>query len=60
MMTTGRTDPNNTPVMVRVDQVAEIGTTRAASEIRRLNMSREVVVSADVSGRRSRMRSSET
>ncbi|OCJ04121.1 acriflavine resistance protein B [Agrobacterium sp. 13-626] len=51
MMTTGRTDGNNTPVMVRLDQVAEIGTMRAASEIRRLGMSREVLVSADVSGR---------
>jgi HAE1 family hydrophobic/amphiphilic exporter-1 len=51
MMPTGRTEANNTPVMVRLDQVAEIGTMRAASEIRRLNMSREVLVSADVSGR---------
>jgi HAE1 family hydrophobic/amphiphilic exporter-1 len=51
MMTTGRTDANNAPVMVRLDQVAEIGTMRAASEIRRLGMSREVLVSADVSGR---------
>jgi HAE1 family hydrophobic/amphiphilic exporter-1 len=51
MMTTGRNDSNNTPVMVRLDQVAEIDTMRAASEIRRLNMSREVLVSADVSRR---------
>jgi HAE1 family hydrophobic/amphiphilic exporter-1 len=51
MMMTGRTDANNAPVMVRLDQVAEIGTMRAASEIRRLGMSREVLVSADVSGR---------
>jgi HAE1 family hydrophobic/amphiphilic exporter-1 len=37
--------------MVRLDQVAETGTMRTASEIRRLDMSREVLVSADVAGR---------
>jgi len=51
MMTTGRTDASGAPVMVRLDQVAEIGMMRTASEIRRLDMSREVLVSADVSGR---------
>lgn len=51
MMTTGSTDASGAPVMVRLDQVAEIGTVHTASEIRRLNMSREVLVTADVSGR---------
>ncbi|TKT82500.1 efflux RND transporter permease subunit [Aquamicrobium sp. LC103] len=51
MMTTGGTDAEGAPVMVRLDQVADIGTVRTASEIRRMDMSREVLVSADVSGR---------
>jgi len=51
MMTTGRTDASGKPVMVRLDQVAEFDTVRTASEIRRMKMSREVLVSADVAGR---------
>ena len=51
MMTTGSTDAAGAPVMVRLDQVAEIGTVHTAAEIRRLNMSREVLVTADVAGR---------
>lgn len=51
MMTTGRTDTNGVPAMVRLDQVADIREVPAASEIRRLDMQREVLVSADVSGR---------
>ncbi|MFD2238152.1 efflux RND transporter permease subunit [Aureimonas populi] len=51
MMTTGRTDESGAPEMVRLDQVARIGAVPAASEIRRLDMLREVQVSADVSGR---------
>ncbi|CVI63414.1 efflux RND transporter permease subunit (plasmid) [Agrobacterium leguminum] len=51
MMTTGQSDANGTPRMVRVDQVADITTVGAASEIRRFDNSREVLVSADVSGR---------
>lgn len=39
------------PRMVRLDQVADIGIVQAASEIRRLDMSREILVSADVWGR---------
>lgn len=52
MMTTGRTAANGTPEMVRLDQVADFGAVRTASEIRRLDMSREVLVSADVAAGR--------
>jgi HAE1 family hydrophobic/amphiphilic exporter-1 len=51
MMTAGRTDSNGKPAMVRLDQVADIAVVQAASEIRRLDLSREILVSADVSGR---------
>jgi HAE1 family hydrophobic/amphiphilic exporter-1 len=51
MMTTGQTDASGSPVMVRVDQVADITAVPAASEIRRFDNRREVLVSADVSGR---------
>lgn len=51
MMTTGRTDASGSPIMVRLDQVADIRAVPAASEIRRFDMRREVLVSADVSGR---------
>lgn len=51
MMTTGRTDESGSPIMVRLDQVASIRAVPAASEIRRFDMRREVLVSADVSGR---------
>lgn len=51
MLTTGRTDANGTPILVQVDQIADINVVTAASEIRRLDNRREVLVSADVSGR---------
>ncbi|KPF45853.1 efflux RND transporter permease subunit [Rhizobium sp. AAP43] len=51
MLTTGRVDANNRPILVQVDQVADLKTVPAASEIRRLANHREVLVSADVSGR---------
>lgn len=51
MMTTGRTDASGSPIMVRLDQVASIRAVPAASEIRRFDMQREVLVSGDVSGR---------
>ncbi|UXS05505.1 efflux RND transporter permease subunit [Agrobacterium tumefaciens] len=51
MLTTGRTDENGAPILVQVDQVADIKAVPAASEIRRLDNRREVLVSADVSGR---------
>lgn len=51
MITTGRTDASGSPIMVRLDQVASIRAVPAASEIRRFDMRREVLVSADVSGR---------
>ncbi|MBW8299113.1 MAG: efflux RND transporter permease subunit [Hydrogenophaga sp.] len=51
MLTTGRTDVNGAPILVQVDQVADIKSFPAASEIRRLDNRREVLVSADVSGR---------
>lgn len=50
MMTTGRSDASGAPVMVRLDQVAEIRAVPAASEIRRFDNQREVLVSADASG----------
>ncbi|MCZ7482556.1 efflux RND transporter permease subunit [Rhizobium rhizogenes] len=51
MIATGRTASNGTPVMVRLDQVAEIGTSPAPAEIRRIDNRREVLVSANISGR---------
>lgn len=51
MLTTGRTDENGAPILVQVDQIADLSTVPAASEIRRLDNRREVLVSADVSGR---------
>lgn len=51
MIATGRTTPNGTPVMVRLDQVAEIGTASAPAEIRRIDNLREVLVSANLAGR---------
>jgi HAE1 family hydrophobic/amphiphilic exporter-1 len=51
MLTTGRLDANGAPILVQVDQVADIKAVPAASEIRRLDNRREVLVSADVSGR---------
>ena len=49
---TGRNDANGVPIMVRLDQVAEIGVSQTASEIRRLDLTREVLISGDVSGRK--------
>ncbi|QDG94614.1 efflux RND transporter permease subunit (plasmid) [Rhizobium sp. NIBRBAC000502774] len=51
MLTTGRMDANGAPILVQVGQVADIKAVPAASEIRRLDNRREVLVSADVSGR---------
>jgi HAE1 family hydrophobic/amphiphilic exporter-1 len=51
MLATGRTDSSGTPLMVSLDQVADIALAPAASEIRRSDLLREVTVSADVSGR---------
>ncbi|WP_454702729.1 efflux RND transporter permease subunit [Agrobacterium burrii] len=51
MIATGRTASNGTPVMVRLDQVAEIGTAPAPAEIRRIDNRREVLVSANLAGR---------
>ncbi|AGT08571.1 efflux RND transporter permease subunit [Paracoccus aminophilus] len=51
MISTGRTDARGEPVMVRLDQVADFVTTSTASEIRRLDRSREVLITADTAGR---------
>lgn len=51
MLTTGGTDAGGAPVMVRLDQVARFVQVETASEIRRLDMTREVQISADISGR---------
>lgn len=51
MLTTGRTDANGGPVMVRLDQVASMSAVPAASEIRRFDTRREILVSANISGR---------
>lgn len=51
MIATGRTASNGEPLMVRLDQVAEIGTVPAPAEIRRIENRREVLVSANVAGR---------
>ncbi|CAN7579490.1 efflux RND transporter permease subunit [Phyllobacterium sp. LjRoot231] len=51
MMTVPNADASGSPRMVRLDQVADIAVVPAVSEIHRLDMSREVLVSADVSGR---------
>ncbi|MQB12042.1 AcrB/AcrD/AcrF family protein [Agrobacterium sp. ICMP 6402] len=51
MIATGRTTSNGTPVMVRLDQVAEIGAAPAPAEIRRIDNRREVLVSANLAGR---------
>lgn len=44
-------DASDSPRMVRLDQVADIAVVPAASEIRRLDMSREILISADISSR---------
>ncbi|UXN58455.1 efflux RND transporter permease subunit [Phyllobacterium zundukense] len=51
MMTTPGTDAAGNPRMARLDQVADIDLVPRASEIRRLDLSREVLITADVSGR---------
>ena len=50
-ISTGKTDENGAPVMVRLDQVADFVPSASAGEIRRLDRSREVLISGDVSGR---------
>ncbi|WP_416409695.1 efflux RND transporter permease subunit [Agrobacterium rosae] len=51
MMTTAPAQTGGAPAMVRLDQVADIRTLPAATEVRRLNLQREILISADVSGR---------
>jgi HAE1 family hydrophobic/amphiphilic exporter-1 len=50
-MTVPNADASGSPRMVRLDQVADIAVVPAVSEIHRLDMSREIRVSANVSGR---------
>lgn len=50
-ISTGKTDEAGAPVLVRLDQVADFVPSTTAAEIRRLDRSREVLVSGDVSGR---------
>lgn len=50
-LATGRSDASGNPIMVRLDQVSDIDVVTTASEIRRLDMKREVLISADVSSR---------
>ncbi|WP_425960544.1 efflux RND transporter permease subunit [Rhizobium nepotum] len=51
MISTGRTASNGAPLMVRLDQVADIDTVKAPAEIRRIDNHREVLVSANIAGR---------
>ncbi|POO51780.1 efflux RND transporter permease subunit [Agrobacterium rosae] len=51
MMTTAPAQTGGAPAMVRLDQVADIRTLPAATEVRRLDLQREILISADVSGR---------
>ncbi|KJF67162.1 efflux RND transporter permease subunit [Rhizobium nepotum] len=51
MVATGRTASNGAPLMVRLDQVADIDTVKAPAEIRRIDNHREVLVSANIAGR---------
>lgn len=51
MITTGRTAANGAPLMVRLDQVADIGIMPAPAEIRRIDNRREILVSANNAGR---------
>ena len=50
-ISTGKTDEAGAPLLVRLDQVADFVPSTTAAEIRRLDRSREVLVSGDVSGR---------
>ncbi|UXS27393.1 efflux RND transporter permease subunit [Agrobacterium tumefaciens] len=51
MIATGRTAANGAPLMVRLDQVADIGIMPAPAEIRRIDNRREILVSANIAGR---------
>ncbi len=51
MIATGRTAANGAPLMVRLDQVADIGIMPAPAEIRRIDNRREILVSANMAGR---------
>ncbi|CUX53898.1 Nodulation protein NolG [Agrobacterium deltaense Zutra 3/1] len=51
MIATGRTAANSAPLMVRLDQVADIGIMPAPAEIRRIDNRREILVSANIAGR---------
>jgi HAE1 family hydrophobic/amphiphilic exporter-1 len=51
MVATDRSDGHGVPRMARLDQVADIDIVQAAAEIRRFDMQRELLISADVSGR---------
>ena len=51
MIATGRTATNGAPLMVRLDQVADIGAMPAPAEIRRIDNRREILVSANITGR---------
>ncbi len=51
MIATGRTAANGAPLIVRLDQVADIGIMPAPAEIRRIDNRREILVSANIAGR---------
>lgn len=51
MIATGRTAASGAPLMVRLDQVADIGIMPAPAEIRRIDNRREILVSANIAGR---------
>lgn len=51
MIATGRTAANGAPLMVRLDQVADISIMPAPAEIRRIDNRREILVSANIAGR---------
>ncbi|UXT19315.1 efflux RND transporter permease subunit [Agrobacterium tumefaciens] len=51
MIATGRTATNGAPLMVRLDQVTDIGIMPAPTEIRRIDNRREILVSASIAGR---------
>lgn len=51
MIATGRTAANGAPLMVRLDQVADIGIMPDPAEIRRIDNRREILVSANIAGR---------
>ena len=51
MITIPGDDKRGSPRMVRLDQVVHLDLVPGASEIRRLDLTREILISADVSGR---------